>query len=77
MPTVDEVHAGLVDSELMNASEADDHIAAWRLASSEKGDENGDKLISSLDLVSLKKVDGEWKVTLNALEPSVKDKPKG
>ena len=36
--------------------------------------ENRDKEVSSLDLVSLIKVGDDWKVTLNALDPSVKDK---
>lgn len=48
MPTVDEVHAALVDSDLMSAGEADGNIAAWRDASGEKGDENGDSLIDWL-----------------------------
>lgn len=34
---------------------------------------NGDKQISALDLVSLLKVDGKWKVTTNAQEPVVKN----
>ena len=33
---------------------------------------NGDKQISALDLVSLLKVDGKWKVTTTAQEPVVK-----
>ncbi|MFL2479532.1 MAG: hypothetical protein ACJ0K4_08285 [Verrucomicrobiales bacterium] len=33
---------------------------------------NGDKQISALDLVSLIKIDGTWKVTLNAQQPVVK-----
>ncbi len=40
---------------------------------------NGDKQISALDLVSLLKVDGKWRVTLNAQEPVIKtlgDTPK-
>ena len=34
---------------------------------------NGDKQISALDLVSLLKVNGIWKVTLEAKEPVVKN----
>lgn len=34
---------------------------------------NGDKQISALDLVSLLKVDGTWKVTTDAQEPVVKN----
>ncbi len=34
---------------------------------------NGDKQISALDLVSLLKIDGDWKVTLNAQEPLVRN----
>ena len=34
---------------------------------------NGDKQISALDLVSLVKVDGTWKVTTDAQEPIVKN----
>ena len=33
---------------------------------------NGEKQISALDLVSLIKINGEWRVTLNAQEPVVK-----
>lgn len=41
MTTVDEIHASLVESELMGGDEADRHIAAWREATGEKGDESG------------------------------------
>ena len=34
---------------------------------------NGDKQISALDLVSLLKVDGKWKVTTTAEEPVIKN----
>ena len=48
MPSVNEVYSGLVDSELMAAGDADGHVAEWRAASGEKGDENGDRLIDWL-----------------------------
>lgn len=48
MSTVDEVHQNLVESELMSTGGADRHVAAWRKASGEKGDEAGDKLIDWL-----------------------------
>ena len=48
MPTVDEVHASLVDSELMSGPDADGKIAAWREASGEKEDDRGDRLVDWL-----------------------------
>ena len=48
MPTVDEVHSGLVESELMSGDDADRQVAAWRDASGEKSDEQGEKLIDWL-----------------------------
>ena len=48
MATVDEVHAALVESDLMTSSAADGQITAWREASGEKGDDAGDKLIDWL-----------------------------
>ncbi|MEM0898281.1 MAG: hypothetical protein AAGJ79_15540 [Verrucomicrobiota bacterium] len=36
--------------------------------------DNRDKEVSSLDLITLKKYDGIWKVHLNAMEPQVRDK---
>jgi hypothetical protein len=35
--------------------------------------ENGDKEVSSLELISLLKVDGKWQVTLEAMRPTVGD----
>ncbi len=48
MPTVDEIHAGLVETELMSGDEADRHVAAWREASGEKSDDAGDALAEYL-----------------------------
>ena len=48
MPTVDEVHQGLVDSELMSPVDADRRVADWREASGITSDEAGDKLLSWL-----------------------------
>lgn len=41
MPTVHEVHQGLVESQLMSTADADRSVAAWRAASGQKSDEQG------------------------------------
>lgn len=54
MPTVDEIHHALVESELMTPDAADRQVAAWREATGERDDAAGDKL-------------ADWLVTNNEL----------